>query len=81
MQYLNNIKKTIVKRKIIWQISYQKGIHPIILFVTDTYVQGGIEIQVGYPTGLYPPTIPLQFEQSVFAPKFYNIDKNYKNLV
>ena len=40
--------------------------------VTETYVQGGTEIQVMYPTDLYLPTISLQFEQSLYKYLFIN---------
>ena len=37
-----------------------------LLYVTEAYVQGNIEIQVLYPTDLYLPTTFLQCEQSLY---------------
>ena len=54
------------------------------VIVTEAYVQGGTEIQVVYPTDLCLSKISLQFEQSVYIylhQHFYNVDKNYKDLV
>ena len=62
-----------------WNIGYRE----YRILVTEGYVQGGTEIQVVYPTGLYLSKILLQFEQPVIniCIKIYNVDKNYKDLV